>query len=333
MVSSTPTARSCILDALPLRYLLLLAVHLAACGLDTFGLDTSTSTTGSPSSTGDEPPGRESTGDDPIGSEPTGSEPTGDVGSTEMPVNPTSTTGTEPIDTSTDAGSTASLESSSSTGVLCQDPQNQADGADCNDACGCKSGKCFLIPVTGGFCGECLEDSDCPNGGCTVPNPVAQVGSACNMGEPGAGCMTDAVCNDPNNTSCGTLYDVPSIIKIRTCGECDGAEGSDDCTDPELPNCSPAYDLLNFGGRYACVGDNSKPNNEGCNPAEDPYIPGELIGNRDCMSGFCGEADAQGLPLGICGECNVDADCPMNMTCSEPDADLQTGVLTGAFCQ
>ena len=46
--------------------------------------------------------------------------------------------------------------------------------------CGCASGLCFLVPILGGWCGECLVDADCGNGGCTIPDPISSVGATCN---------------------------------------------------------------------------------------------------------------------------------------------------------
>ncbi|MFY0536932.1 hypothetical protein [Nannocystis pusilla] len=39
------------------------------------------------------------------------------------------------------------------------------------------------------------------------------------------------------------------------------------------------------------------------------------------------------LKLGICGQCNSDADCPVNQKCSDPLVDLDMGLLIGSVCQ
>jgi hypothetical protein len=238
-------------------------------------------------------------------------------------------------------------ESSSSTGPdtgvttgtpACPDEENQDNNAECTDAsgCGCKSGNCFLVPILGGWCGECLSDEDCAPGGCTVPNPIAGTGSVCNMGEPGQGCMSDAVCTDPDNLSCGTLLEVPGIITVSTCGEC---LTNEECVDMMLPNCSPQYDVMNFTGKLACVADFSVPQDGGCNLADDGM--GEPVGNQACYKpemgdahGFCGDADVMGLlHVGICGECNSNADCMQGETCTDPVVDLMAGALVGSVCQ
>jgi hypothetical protein len=209
--------------------------------------------------------------------------------------------------------------------------EGQANDATCTDAsgCGCASGKCFLVPILGGWCGECLGDADCAPGGCTVPNPIDNVGSTCNMGEPGAGCETDEVCTDPANQSCGTLLEVMNIIKVATCGEC--ATNADCTTDPMLNNCAPTYDVMNFTGKFVCVADASTPNGEGCNLAVEGDEP---IGNKACMSGFCGEANVMGLlKVGVCGECNSNADCPMDKpNCQDPQVDLDAAALVASVC-
>ncbi len=219
---------------------------------------------------------------------------------------------------------------------LCDDPEGQANDATCTDAsgCGCASGKCFIVPALGGFCGECLGDADCAatGGGCTVPNPIAGVGATCNMGEAGAGCQADAICTDPAATACGLLLEVPGIIEVSTCGAC--ADNADCIAiNEKAPNCSPTYDVMNFSGQYVCVEDASVPQNGGCNLAKDDMdLP---VGNAACESGFCGEANVMGLvKLGICGECNSNADCVKigKATCSDPMVDLNAATLLGSTC-
>lgn len=266
-----------------------------------------------------------------------GTEPTGGA---EVTTNPdtTSTSGMSAEGTDTSAGSSSTgpfIPPDETTIEPCPDPENQENNASCTDAggCGCKSGKCFLVPLLGGFCGECLVDTDCTEGGCTVPNPIAMVGATCNMGEPGAGCMSDDVCSDPVNEQCGVLLNVPGVITVGTCGECDGAADmpNADCPDPALANCTPTYDVEKFSGKYMCVADNSVPQDGGCNLADDGM--GAPVGNKACVSGFCGKATVMGvLSLGVCGECNSNSDCPQGQTCSDPVVDLDAAVLVGSVC-
>jgi len=237
------------------------------------------------------------------------------------------TSGTTPGSTSegttTDTtGTTGTGSSTSSTTGFCQDVPDQPQDSACTDpsGCGCASGACFVVPALGGFCGECLVDADCPGGGCTIPNPVGGKGALCNEGGAGDGCQSDAACKDAAAPHCGEVLSVPGIIEVSTCGEC---ATDADCT-PQEPICTPVYDLLDFTGQLVCKAKGSVPNNQGCSLA-----PG---GDAACASGRCGEASIMGLlKLGICGECESDAQCGGKM-CTDPMADLQSGQLFGAVC-
>jgi hypothetical protein len=241
------------------------------------------------------------------------------------PVTSTPATGTTVVDTTgPENGGTSGTEESD-----CDDTPNQPIDSSCTDqtGCGCDTQKCFVVPVLGGFCGECLVDADCDKGGCSVPNPIAGVGATCNMGGPGDGCMSDAVCADPANGTCGVLLNFPGIFTVATCGQC---EVNADCTDPALANCRPTYIIEDFKGKLDCVADASVENNFGCS-LED--VMGQPAGNKACKSGFCGEASFMGLlKLGICGECNADSDCPMGMMCTDPKVDVDNGTLIGSVC-
>jgi hypothetical protein len=264
---------------------------------------------------------------------------TGDatMGDTTTNIPTTSTTAEPPTGTGTvsETGTTAPDEPTTTTattvttGSACQDMEDQPINSPCTDSsgCGCDTEKCFVVPALGGFCGECLTDADCAPGGCSVPNPIAGVGATCNMGGPGEGCMSDAVCVDADNGICGTLLEVPGIITVATCGQC---KVNADCTDPALANCTPTYDVPNFKGKLDCVADGSIENNNGCSLEDDGGNP---AGNKACKSGFCGEASVMGLlKLGVCGECNSDADCPMGQMCTDPAVDLDMGALVGSVC-
>lgn len=246
---------------------------------------------------------------------------------------------TGPDTPTTTAGSQSGSESggdptttTATTGEACADPEGQPNDAVCKDTsnCGCASEKCFIVPFFNGFCGECLVDADCDGGGCSVPNPIAMKGSTCNKGEPGAGCETSDVCSDPANGICGKLLDVPGIITVSTCGQC---ASNADCVDPALANCTPTYDVENFSGQYVCVADASVPQDGGCNL--EPDAMDNPIGNKACMSGFCGTADVMGiLFLGVCGECNSDDDCKAmgKQTCTAAVVDLNAAALVGSVC-
>jgi len=234
--------------------------------------------------------------------------------------NPTVGTATDTTTTTTDGTTTMPGE--------CMDPPGQQQDATCTDAsgCGCASGQCFLMPILGGWCGECQVDAHCSDGGCTIPNPVAGVGAACNKGEPGAGCQSDEVCADPNFAQCNTVLKVEGILTVSTCGEC---KTNVDCPQG-LKNCSPVYDLPAFSGMFECVADASVPNNEGCNL----QLAGDQpIGNKACQSGFCGTGNVMGLlTMGICGECNANSDCNPGEECTDAMVDLNTNELLGSVC-
>jgi|JI10StandDraft_1071094.scaffolds.fasta_scaffold06259_2 hypothetical protein len=258
----------------------------------------------------------------------------------------------------TEATSAAGLSSSGSTGgtsgapepttgvdepttspPACADLEDQPIDSVCNDAsgCGCDTGKCFSTAF-GGRCGECVVDADCPAGGCSIPNVLAQTGSRCNMGEPAQGCMTDEICTDPAYGECGTLLEVPSIFKLTTCGQCKAAadcpEDQPNCAPcpVDRPNCTPVLSLENFNGALECVADASVENNEGCSLVDDDK-DGAPDGGAACKSGFCSVATTMlVVKLGICGECNADTDCPMDMTCMAPVIDLAGKKLIGSVC-
>jgi hypothetical protein len=180
----------------------------------------------------------------------------------------------------------------------------------------CESMHCFTSPL-GNICGECEVDADCPDGGCSVPNPLSDPpqGSECNTGELGGGCMTSDVCMDM--LQCVIIIDVPGFITASTCSEC---ATDDECTGGDL--CSPSYDVLDLSGSKTCVAPGSVPNGEGC----------DFMGTGDdaCLSGFCAIADVMTvLQLGVCSECEVDEDCGGGMTCEAPTIDLETGLNAG----
>lgn len=250
---------------------------------------------------------------------------------TEETAGTASMSGTGTTDETPTTTISTSVTEGSTTAPACNDMVDQPINSSCTDpsGCGCDTEKCFVVPALGGFCGECLVDEDCTaktGGGCSVPNPIAGVGATCNMGGPGEGCMSDAVCADPDNGTCGTLLQVPGIITVATCGQC---QVNADCTDPAAANCTPTYIVQDFKGQLACVADGSVENNFGCS-LED--VNGSPAGNTACKSGFCGEASVMGLlKLGICGECNSNADCNGG-TCSKPEVDLNSGALIGSVC-
>lgn len=226
----------------------------------------------------------------------------------------TSATTTPDTDSETEPG-TISVTMTTTTG---EDPLE--NGEMCDDNSQCISEMCFVVGPLGGICGECLTDADCAEttgGGCSIPNPLSTPpeGAACNMGEQGEGCMTDAVCADGG--VCATILDVPGILTASTCSECLDDAG---CTDGAL--CSPSYDVAELSGVKTCVPPGSVPDGEGCDL--------ETTGSEACMSGFCQGADVLGvLELGVCSGCAEDTDCAMGEMCAPPMVDLMMGLIAG----
>jgi len=211
----------------------------------------------------------------------------------------------------------------------CMDPPGLPNDSTCTDSsgCGCSSGRCYYLAIFGGLCGECMTDADCPSGGCTGPNPDASRGAACNDGGRGATCLSDAVCADATAPHCAQLFLETGLISVATCSEC---RSNADCGDPAADNCTPTYDLKAFGGLYQCVPDGSVQNGGGCNLSD---CMGAPIGNRACASGFCGKGSVYGvIEMGICGECNTDADCPDGKTCAAGFGNANSGEILGATC-
>jgi hypothetical protein len=226
-------------------------------------------------------------------------------------------------DSGTDSGTSGAEDTTGETGDGDGDGDGDGcttdtlpDGSSCECADQCASGKCYVVPLIGGQCGACESDADCPDGGCSVPNPLAGTGSSCNMGELGEGCETDAVCQA--GLTCEELLDVAGLIQLSTCSEC--TMDSDCGTDL----CSPTYDVANFKGEWACVAPGTVENGGGCDL--------DTTGDDACI-GDCAEANVMGLvTLGVCSDCDEDADCAAGEVCLEPEIDLTTGDVTPSAC-
>jgi hypothetical protein len=181
----------------------------------------------------------------------------------------------------------------------------------------CASLQCQVIPFLGGQCGECNEDSDCMNGGCTDHNPFVAEGSHCNFGELGGGCEDDGACS--LGLECSTVMSLFGILEVTTCGEC---LSDDSCPDGLI--CAPLFSFQAYGGARTCVLPNSLPH--------DAYCDIENNGDLACASGICSPADIMGLAqVGTCGECHTDDDCG-DGTCVPATFTLDTGALTGSWC-
>jgi hypothetical protein len=200
----------------------------------------------------------------------------------------------------------------------------QPDGESCSENDGCISGHCFLVPGLGGTCGECESDADCPDGGCTIPNPLATppTGSVCNDGTNGGGCETDEVCE---SQICALILDVSGLLTISTCSDCREDAG---CMDGQF--CQPTVEIATLSGEKVCVDPGTKPDGDAC---EDPDATGD-----DACENFCDPADVMGLvEVGVCGPCDVanQTGCAATETCSPPTVDFSAPSgeeLVPSFC-
>ncbi|MCA9717064.1 MAG: hypothetical protein H6713_33215 [Myxococcales bacterium] len=233
---------------------------------------------------------------------------------------------------STTTGVTTEPATSSTTNTTAVDPCEEVamrnpPGEECQLDCECalvtnydpengtveyddsQDGKCFVVPLIGGLCGECVTADDCNGAGCTIPNPLASTPSFCNDGSLGAGCDVDGpnTCQDP--LMCGTVLDAAGILTVSTCGDC--AESAD-CMDAAEPNCAPTIDVANFTGTLQCVADGAIPNDNAC-------VKGE---GKACESGVCSIAVVMGvIEVGICGECDADNPCQSG-SCTDAWVDI-----------
>lgn len=191
------------------------------------------------------------------------------------------------------------------------------DGTSCTSDDECMSNNCYLVPFLGGTCGECNEDADCPDGGCTAPNVFDSGIAVCNVGEFGGGCETTSVCMP--GLVCANVLDLLGLIQITTCGECDS---SSDCSNGQI--CAPVASIEEFGGANECIAPGSLP--------QDAYCLLDGNGDQACND-LCSTVDMQGLAeIGACGECNTDGDCGGG-NCIAGEFDVDTAVLTGSICQ
>ncbi|MBL4684725.1 MAG: hypothetical protein JKY37_09070 [Nannocystaceae bacterium] len=209
-----------------------------------------------------------------------------------------------------DDGSSSGSESSSDGGG-----GGLPDGSQCVANNECQSQECFVAGQLGGICGECNEDNDCVNGGCTQPNPLTSTPSVCNDGTPGSGCETDQACS--GGLLCGTVLNIPNILVSTTCGDCldDG-----DCDVGET--CQPDYNITDLTGVLGCVTSGSLPDGHGCD---------EDTGPSACASGHCPLTNFMDVfQLAVCSECTDDVDCGPMETCAPPEIDLAQGLVPGA---
>jgi hypothetical protein len=230
---------------------------------------------------------------------------TGDDNPKPVTTSPATTTG-DPTGSDTTAATTGDPTGDPTTG----EPPPPA-GTACDDDTDCDGEDvCYVSGVLGGMCGECVQDDDCADGGCTPPDVLGGTGAYCNDGSLGDGCQSSNACQDP--LQCAVIFDLPGVATSATCSECvvDG-----DCAE----YCEPDYDLAAFRGVKRCVPLAGLGLGEGCDDS------------AACASFVCAPIDVAGLfSIGACGECFSSADCPG--ACIEGSADLETGVITPSYC-
>ena len=117
----------------------------------------------------------------------------------------TPTTGSS--DTADTADPTTDTTATATTGPM--DPLPNGESCDADEQC--ESGKCFIVGIFGGICGECNTDDDCSEWGCSLPNPLSDppVGAMCGDGQIGSGCESEAACD---GLLCATILDVPGVV-------------------------------------------------------------------------------------------------------------------------
>jgi hypothetical protein len=191
-------------------------------------------------------------------------------------------------------------------------PMPQPNGSMCSDARECESGFCYQIPMLGGVCSECLTDTDCDTGTCSL-DPQAFY-AVCTDGSIGVMCSSDEGCM--GDLVCAELIDTGGLFNANFCSEC-----NDSTPCPMGQICSPVYDLASFQGYMACMDPSTVPNGGGC-PVGDGTV---------CQSGICSVANLLGLiPIGVCGECLDAMDCMAMEMCIPAMADMSG--LQGSMC-
>jgi hypothetical protein len=252
----------------------------------------------------------DTTGVDDEAGETTNAESTADE--TDTGTEDDDTTGTTSTDDATDDANFIEMETAETTGDT--PPGNLGDMCSTDGDCA-EDLFCNGVPSLGyGICSACGGDEDCDGGNCTL---TANGYFECGDGSLGQMCETDEACAD--GTYCAEVVDLGGLVNGNFCSEC---KDDSQCENGQL--CAPMIefmDIMNIGGQRTCVDPKSVPNDQIC----------DHMGNGDeaCM-GFCSPASLMGLiEIGVCGECETDADC-MGGTCTPPE--LGFGGVTGSTC-
>lgn len=201
-------------------------------------------------------------------------------------------------------------------------PDGAADGSECNAGPECQTGSCYVIKLPlddlpPGICSECAVDQDCVDRGlgiaCTVD--AATLGGTCTDGGLGSFCGSPMACKP--QYYCEPILNNAAGVLPNACSEC---RDDQDCKDGK--RCTPRIDLGKYSGNKFCAAPGSVPNAGLCP---------EFSGNTVCANGHCGVVNVVGaLNVGICGECNTDADCVAPKTTCMPGS--YGDVFTGSTC-
>lgn len=260
-----------------------------------------------------------------VGSDGSGSSDTGttgvdtnDPGATSVVSGQTSV-GTSPSTTSVDPDSSDGMDSMGfiSGGTTSGGPVGDLpNGGFCGMDEECQSGHCLAIDGVGGVCSECEIDSDCAMGTCVFDIGIGY--SACTDGGVGVDCMSDDGCAD--GLVCVDVFDAGGFSPLR-CSEC-----GPDAPCPDGQGCVLITDNGLLEAYLGCVDAGTVPLGETC-----PVVGGVGDG-ATCMSGECGVISVFGgaVEIGVCSECDADADCPVGQTCSPPDFSM--GMLLPGTC-
>ncbi len=259
-------------------------------------------------------------GDDGTGASDTASSSSSSSSSGTDSASSTSAAATETGTSTTTGASTTdasagfiTTQGATDTGVM-----PQPNGAQCTADAECVSMHCYQIPMLGGVCSECNTDKDCVDAGtgiaCSLE--IATMQAQCTAGGLGDTCMSQASCGD--GLFCAEVVEGTFGLIPSACSNC---LDSGDCTNGQL--CAPNFDQMALEGYKECVDPGSIANDQLCSLKD--------MGDASCMSGHCGEVAIMGfITVGVCGECDSDADCMMG-TCIAGSFDQNTG-LKGSVC-
>lgn len=196
------------------------------------------------------------------------------------------------------------------------------DGRQCNEDEDCDSGYCYNPAGFFGICGDCNhEDEGCSAGNrCKYQDPLdPSVHPICVSKNQATG--EGLLCE--SNSECGkyfqSFFQAPytcapivedSLIPLSTCSYC---EDDGDCGGRDPHYCDIHVDFTDWKIYRQCEEEDSQVNGTICDLEND--------GHLTCQSGECAVMDLGALSVGVCSECDEDADCGMGEYCDMPTID------------